>query len=117
MKILGQLSKKVVKEFIDLDMGELAHESEKEKTHFSIGLIRGFYNKQFKPEMITECFEGWEETKEHHYKLNHNRIHFTYIAMCISTTKRGYFIPIPKTLSQFITFCLSAEIQLKWIGK
>lgn len=72
-----------------------------------------FYSQPFQPEMITEYFEGWQCQKESSPVYWYNgKTSFTleidkYLGLHISKY-------LPKTLSQFITNCIQANINLTW---
>ena len=94
-----------------------------------IGFIRSmidledFYSQPFKPELITELFEGWEEytgihdlyynnykSQEVRFNKNNKHLYDIYqdsLSRCVTFYK-------PRTLDDFITDCQRAGIQLIW---
>jgi hypothetical protein len=99
-----------------------------------------FYSQPFKPEMITELFEGWEiseansERSEYHEKINlrygkkdkdwamieywysKDKKDFFYISYGILDcflVKENKFL-FPRTLDNFITDCQRTNIKLIW---
>ena len=88
--------------------------------------IQDFYNQPFKPEMITEYFEGWELSdcwqRYNYFRKGETRYRQTITIGigemgCYPYKPNGERIDIgvkPKTLSDFITFCLAADIKLRW---
>ena len=76
--------------------------------------IKYFYNQLFDPKMIEEYFKGWE-FNGNRYLFNIFSIKFygETFAVIIYGGKQISF-QIPNTLSQFITFVLSAGITLEW---
>ena len=84
--------------------------------HYPTG-VKDFYNQLFKPEMVTEHFEGWisnegvfvseglmesivlGKDKEIEYGNSEDGLRY------------GLY---PKTLNDFITNCLQAGIKLRW---
>lgn len=79
-----------------------------------------FYSQPFKPEMITEYFEGWNTTNgKFYFKDNSDKFEFGEDTQ--SSVKIVRFFPhsffVPKTLSQFITNCIQAGIKLTWKAK
>ena len=87
--------------------------------NYSITQTLGFYLQPFKPEMITEYFEGWE--------LKGRTIAILDNLLSIDFYERGRFMeingeylarkvewtmPYPLTNSQFITNCIQAGIKL-----
>lgn len=97
-----------VREFIDLPEGWYSTKVYKN--------CKLFYNEPFKPEMITEYFEGWEK-----YWEENNADNFTNNKNLISVYKdksQVWFSNMhwhkPKTLNQFITNCIQAGVKLIW---
>lgn len=83
-----------------------------------------FYSTPFKPELITELFEGWEyETntfQDKIYKAISERFDdgdnywFINFLNNKSTYWNGLSIPKPLTLNDFISDCQRAGIELNW---
>ena len=82
-----------------------------------------FYNQPFDPKMIEEYFKGWD-TIFLTIEITGNKVsQYTNIEIGKDIFIKHKFnlisienweIPIPNTLSQFITFVLSAGITLEW---
>ena len=69
-----------------------------------IKLIANFFNQPFDTAMIEKYFKD-------------DCVRFEYGSICMWVLKDSggnWLFPIPKTLSQFITFALSAGIKLEW---
>ncbi len=92
--------------------------------------VRDFYSQPFKPEMITEYFEGWifcsvpmdKDNDNYRNKAQHVRIWF-YLESDWQRTMRVKVFPVdknkqvfdfilPKTLDHFISDALRAGIEL-----
>lgn len=87
-----------------------------------------YYNKtvklDFKPELITELFEGWKNSgaSESYTGLHSAQAYFhkktrTYLLkVYIPGIKRhnAYTMFVPRTLDDFITDCQRAGIELEW---
>ena len=74
-----------------------------------------FYSQEFKPELITELFEGWELSEDGvyyngdifiDYDCNGDGLNICYSGVSI--------VPMPRTLDDFITDCQRAGIELEW---
>jgi hypothetical protein len=105
-----------VKEFIDsiteLKQG-LNKEPDRHLRH-SIEIIElmDFYSQLFKPEMITEYFEGWmRDENKREYRNRPDRVKFYGDEVMVVKSST---MDISKTLSQFITNCIQAGIKLTW---
>ena len=80
--------------------------------------ILKFYSQPFKPELITELFEGWETKDFSLYKNDnsHRDIRFndgiTYnFELNDFIEENNYY---PRTLDDFINDCQRAGIELEW---
>ena len=74
--------------------------------------LRTFYSQLFQPEMITEYFKGFEF-------YNYYNSFYGYSDGIYQINFRGKELLFaekiqPKTLSQFITNCIQAQIKLEW---
>ena len=86
----------------------------------------GFYCQSFKPELITELFDGWKITQtekypEHdgddygHTWRNEKNIQIEYDGYHSSRLMLyGEDMIFPRTLDDFITDCQRAGIELEW---
>jgi len=90
----------------------------------------GFYCQSFKPELITELFDGWEKEEErqtpfgyvYDYVAANTLIHIRMITdyrgrrptmiRYYSESNAGFYFP--RTLDDFITDCQRAGIELEW---
>lgn len=89
----------------------------------SLDELMSFYSQPFRPELITELFEGWwyDKAKEKYlsnYEDN-GKTSYLYLNICFETNYASYNIcgivlPFPRTLDDFITDCERAGIQLEW---
>lgn len=74
-----------------------------------------FYAQPFKPELITELFEGWKLIGKCHYHNDENCIRIEgeneNIYYQGKKTRRWFF---PKNLDQFINMCSDAGIELEY---
>jgi hypothetical protein len=95
--------------------------------------VSNFYSQTFKPELITELFEGWE-LKETNYKtfnlyleiqkdvsywwaiIRNNKSENCYEIRRIYLASERFFLKgiYPQTLDHFITDCQRAGIELTW---
>lgn len=73
--------------------------------------LKEFYSQPFKPEMITELFEGWEGYDGHYYYKKQAIFDFGYTNYEI---KSNINWKIPRTLNDFISDCNRAGIELNW---
>jgi len=92
------------------------------------GNSTNFYSQPFKPEMIVELFEGWQEQEDYNYI---NKDEFGYcLIQCSDDESRWNYIKqrktfateynglyIPRTLDDFINDCQRAGIELIWRQK
>lgn len=82
-----------------------------------ITLLIVFYSQSFKPEMITEYFEGWEADKRRNDTYWDDKGLYTlriteFGLMISSSTNNSGLIPIPRTLCRFIDHCYDAGLPL-----
>lgn len=87
--------------------------------------VLSFYSQPFRPELITELFEGWELIKvidnyefvfdsDKNNSINlYGEIEIILYGEDILLSKYWY----PRTLDDFINDCQRAGIQLKWRAK
>jgi len=81
--------------------------------------LRDFYSQPFQPEMVTEYFEGWEKQKTQ-FSFYHDSqdakiiIGAGEIAIEFYGTYKLSVLFIGLTVSQFITCCKMADINLTW---
>ena len=78
-----------------------------------------FLNQAFKPEMIIEKFNGWEQKPKLYFEdiKNLHSISMYYknqFNIYSNTLKYTINFPIPKTLEDFVKFCSYAEIELEF---
>lgn len=115
MKIPEQLKGKEVKKFIDLRFN-----GEDKLYVYLIDFIE-FYAQPFKPEEVSNLFEGW--TFENEDELYNDKYGIIIYTNCITIIKLKsytglykflYNLPVPKTQSDFITSCLQVGIKLYW---
>jgi hypothetical protein len=82
--------------------------------------VSDFYSQPFKPEMITELFEGTKQTIKDGwkwmYKSENNRAIYFAVNFTESHqyTISGYGWTKPQTLNDFISDCNRAGIELNW---
>lgn len=105
-----------VKEFVELVKSGLSIADKRNELYDS----KHFYSQPFKPEMITEYFEGWGKDKQ--YPMTNPRfknINGDWLAMDSDSIRMNtiQFLIFPSTLSQFITNCIQAGIKLTWKEK
>jgi len=94
--------------------------------------VKHFYSQLFKPELITELFEGWRKTKgidafihdkgDDRITLNFfiNKFQNCWTCQKLSGTTLNDTINFPfapKTLDRFIYHCQDAGIELIWRAK
>ena len=75
-----------------------------------------FYNQPFDAKMMEKYFDGWKDlmfvrSKGKYVGID---IYINIKKMFIYSISETLDFPIPKTLSQFITFILSAGLTLEW---
>lgn len=101
---------------------------EYEANHNATIKVWQFYSQPFKPEMITELFEGWHRVLESktriHYANDITGIRFDYFIHPLDTPKESlmsysmkgqrYRINDNMTLNDFISDCQRAGIELTW---
>lgn len=80
------------------------------------GGVTDFFAQQFKPEMITELFEGWiinrlEQFANLDYKIN---IYDRKKQIEYNNGNYIYYFAKPRTLDDFINDCERAGIELQW---
>lgn len=77
---------------------------------------RDFYSQPFKPELITELFEGWEEISAITYWSATAVFAFHLDSFGISTKnpEKTCWIFFPRTLDEFIIDCQKAGVELIW---
>ena len=90
---------------------------------FFSGYISDYHailNEKFKPELITELFEGWKQFDSHYIDYRNERYE-VWPANGYMFFRRDYFetttFPLPKTLGDFILFCQYAGIELEYKEK
>jgi len=112
-----------VKEFIDFVETKFMQYPDNIKVVMSTLEIKDFYSQKFRPEMVTEYFEGWELTAkiQPEFRNEDYSITFPIDRICIFTKKQFLYNSdeyynhlLPKTLSQFITNAIQSGIKLKW---
>lgn len=108
-------------------------EEEADARKFFVGrgvrYIRDWYLQPFKPELITELFEGWEdswscsggydyiENKKFVFRIMFDWAKIAYILLDPIQSINPFqsmFAKIPSTLDEFISDCLRNGIELKW---
>jgi hypothetical protein len=114
-----EILKGEVKEFIDMAYYVVFELVTHNTTPFFERIIP-LYSQPFKPEMITEYFEGWESfegdvlsecfrNKENEIVIGNAIYAYSHIEV-----NEDKFPTMPKTLSQFITNAIQADIKLYW---
>lgn len=97
-----------------------AIDNEQEQNNTMLALIQLYHahtQQPFKPELITELFEGWNEDDD---VYEHGDIFIDYdcnadgLNMCFSGIS---VVSIPRTLDEFISDCKRAGIELEAKGK
>ena len=83
--------------------------------------IAQFYSQPFRPELITELFEGWGcdvEDDSYWFRNNHDKINYARSEMGgyiqYDSTLMNQTFDIPRTLDDFINDCQRAGIELEW---
>jgi len=82
---------------------------------------RLFYSQPFRPELITELFEGWTYD-DSNYIYWYEPDNSDYVAsinednndLIIDSPKNNLTVIMPKTLDRFICNCQDAGIELEW---
>lgn len=74
--------------------------------------LKEFLNQNFDPSMITEYFKGWEDAND--IFVNALIEEDIFINNLYNLVIGDWEFPFPKTLAQYITFCLSVDIKLEW---
>jgi hypothetical protein len=82
----------------------------------SVMNVEDFYSQPFKPELITELFEGWEWNGEN---VSSNETLIVDISwqsdyLVITFIEKDIYFFFPRTLDDFITDCQRAGIELTW---
>jgi hypothetical protein len=77
--------------------------------------VANFLNRPFKPEMITELFEGFTKNVEEGYTYktqdgNDFQLRLSQTMLVIY----GHFSGLPSVIDQFISDCQRAGIELDW---
>ena len=96
--------------------------------NYSITQTLGFYLHPFKPEMITEYFEGWEDINNNEI-YSHQNSNNTYFTVVMRGASYDYYFKIYKNdntelarhefnniqiIDNFISDCNRAGIKLTW---
>lgn len=81
--------------------------------------ISRFYSQQFKPELITELFEGWSKYQDDVYFDMINDTKITLDQNKVSGKQwikyeNNCWYHLPETLNDFIRDCQRAGIELTW---
>lgn len=81
--------------------------------------LRDFYNQEFKPELITELFEGWTDNKLGFFtdKINNHIDFAVYGGYVIDNRVTPSAFKNPRTLDDFINDTSRAGIKLYWKSK
>lgn len=76
-----------------------------------------YYAQTFKPELITELFEGWEQKTQQGYSGNGGSYYIGFDNekyIIAKTNCNAEWLNIPRTLDDFINDSQRAGIELKW---
>jgi hypothetical protein len=88
-----------------------------------------FYSQKFKPELITELFEGfkqdmyfdksrlWQIKKKYRIDFSNGELEINYNTMNMPLWRKKLTSIFPRTLDDFINDCQRAGIELKWKEK
>lgn len=106
-----------VKEFIDCYTDAMRQSVTREDFIDIYALYSRFYRQHFKQEMITEYFEGWEETPVKNGYIDRNQWQSIYGFYQGAYNEYRPTALQANTLSQFITNCIQAGIKLTWKEK
>ena len=82
--------------------------------------LEEFYSQPFKPELITELFEGWKVTGTTYYPKERFNVVFDdpiYYKIFDFSEGYDYLIMLPRTLDDFIRDCERAGVELIWRQK
>lgn len=115
LEVVGKIPSKIARYY-----DEEANERKEEIIiKYNLTWLKDFYSQPFRPELITELFEGFIdfEDKDNTFKLNGIQMNFyeprEIFVIWLSWHNQKEFI-IPSTLDRFISDCKEAEIKLTW---
>ena len=123
-ELIGEVKKfeDLIKSFINGDPSQI-----NSNAHYQMLIylfkITDFLTQDFAPSMIEKYFEGWEKVDADTHlisRVNNTDIEIYFNAegflefWAIDLNGLDFTFPTPKTLSDFISNCLNADIKLEW---
>ena len=89
----------------------LTNDGDLTNTALTFHKLKDFYSQPFKPELITELFEGWKgECRIYFYD---NKVSYE-ITIYVEPGNNIYFGALPQTLNDFISDCNRAGSELEF---